>query len=61
MASLIAGACGLTPQSTATMQAQALGFDPHTGLQELLPPGFVQSPFAMKGKVSPDPDIPSVK
>jgi hypothetical protein len=43
------------------MQAQVLGFDPTTGLQEMLPPGFVQSPFAMKGKVSRDPDIPSLK
>jgi hypothetical protein len=53
--------CGLTPQTVVAMQAQVLGFDPKTGLQELLPPGLVQSPFAMKGKISRDPDIPSLK
>jgi Reverse transcriptase (RNA-dependent DNA polymerase) len=61
LAMILDRTCGLTPQTVVAMQAQVLGFDPKTGLQELLPPGFVQSPFAMKGKISRDPDIPSLK
>lgn len=61
LAMILDRACGLTPQTVVAMQAQVLGFDPKTGLQESLSPGFVQSPFAMMGKVSRDPDIPSLK
>jgi len=35
---------GITPQSAAMLQAQVLGYDPATGLQEWLPPGINQSP-----------------
>jgi hypothetical protein len=52
---------GLTAPTARVLQAQILGYDPHTGFQESLPPGFVQSPYAMKGKLSRDPDIPSLK
>ena len=52
---------GITGPSAQALQAQVLGYDPHTGHQEALPPGFIQSPLAMKGKASSDPDIPSLR
>jgi hypothetical protein len=52
---------GITPPSVHMMQAQVLGFNPNTGLQESLPPGLTQSPWAMKAKASKDPNLPSLR
>jgi hypothetical protein len=52
---------GITPPTAHAMRSQVLGFDPRTGFQEFLPPGLVQSPLAMKGKASRDPDIPTLQ
>ena len=55
-------ACGgLTPPSVRALHGQVRGYDPTTGLQEWVPPGLVQSPLAMKGKASRDPDLPTLK
>ena len=61
LAMILDRSCGLTPPSATAMQAQVHGYDPQTGLQESLPPWLVQSPLAMKGKASRDPDIPNLK
>jgi len=57
----VALAKGITPQSTAMLQTQVLGYDPTTGLQEWLPPGINQSPMALKAKATSDPDLPTLK
>ena len=61
LAMLLGATCGITPASSHLMQAQVLGYDPHTGFQESLPPGLIQSPLALKAKASKDPDLPSLK
>jgi hypothetical protein len=62
VAMILDRACGgLTPPSACAMHGLVMGFDPNTGLQEHLPPGLIQSPLAMKGKASKDPDLPSLK
>jgi len=43
------------------LQAQVLGYDPATGLQEWVPPGINQSPMALKAKATSDPDLPTPK
>jgi hypothetical protein len=44
---------GITSPTAKVLQAQILGYDPRTGLQEHLPPGFIQSRMVMnKGKLS---------
>jgi len=58
---VVALAKGITPQSEAMLQAQVLGYDPSTGLQEWLPPGINQSPMALKAKATLDPDLPTLK
>jgi len=58
---VVALAKGITPQSAAMLQAQVLGYDPSTGLQEWLPPGINQSPMALKAKATSDPDLPALK
>ena len=52
---------GLSPPSGRMLQAQILGYDPTTGCQEFMHPGLLQSPLAMKAKVSKDPDLPSLR
>lgn len=52
---------GMAPTSGVMMQAQILGYDPLTGLQEQMHPASIQSPLAMKAKATSDPDLPSLK
>ena len=60
-AALLATTCGITPISGHMLHAQVLGFDPATNSQEFLHPGILQSPLALKGKASLDPDLPSLR
>ena len=56
-----------TPPTAHMLQAQAIGFDPHTGIQECTRPDSLASALAidmpriMKAKKSKDPDLPSLR
>ena len=52
---------GITPISGHMLQSQVTGYSPLTNTQESFHPGILQSPLALKAKISKDPDLPSLK
>ena len=52
---------GVAPPSVHMLQAQVHGYDPILDTQESFSPGLLQSPLALKAKVSNDPDLPSLR
>ena len=61
LAMALHSSCGLTPQTGHALHQQSLGFDPHTGYQEIYHHSALQSPVALKAKATSDPDLPSLK